>query len=271
MVMSSPLKCPHIGHDDVDSSALNRKDVTPAPCIGLRDKDWQEKEASGQKYQSISGTAIQFGVQKSEMYEDVKPALNLLREGHKQVCSSCHKGKVSGHSEQSMFDNKVDLHNHAEFRLNQFSIPQYHKQVGSTSGVAIDEYEARHIKVPSQVQNGHAETSGVRQSIKTDARAEEVLNPDMRDSHPCASIKEELVMRIQMAQWLHCLDLKDNGLSTEVLMQVGESWSHRGKSLKKGYLDTAHFIVQDGRECSTLITACSSCHLHHSATKDPLV
>ena len=70
---------------------------------------------------------------------------------------------------------------------------------------------------------------------------------------------EELVVRIRMAHGLQCLDMTQNGLSVEVVKQLWEAWCDGWRTGKKELLGKAHFAVQDGRECSALITSCVSC------------
>lgn len=71
----------------------------------------------------------------------------------------------------------------------------------------------------------------------------------------------ELVIGIQMAHGLQCLDLRYNGLSSELTKQLWEAWSYGGRSVKKEFLGKAHFLVQEGKECSSLTPTCPTCEL----------
>ena len=72
-------------------------------------------------------------------------------------------------------------------------------------------------------------------------------------------VVEELVVKIRMAHGLQCLDMTQNGLSTEDVKQLWEAWCDGGRTAKKEFMGKAHFTVQDGRECSALISSCASC------------
>jgi hypothetical protein len=72
-------------------------------------------------------------------------------------------------------------------------------------------------------------------------------------------VVEELVVRIRMAHGLQCLDMTQNGLSAEDVKQLWEAWCDGGRMAKKEFMGKAHFAVQDGRECSALISSCASC------------
>jgi hypothetical protein len=71
----------------------------------------------------------------------------------------------------------------------------------------------------------------------------------------------ELVIGIRMAHGLQCLDLRYNGLSSELTKQLWEAWSYGGRSVKKEFLGKAHFLVQEGKECSSLTPTCPTCEL----------
>lgn len=69
----------------------------------------------------------------------------------------------------------------------------------------------------------------------------------------------ELVIGIQMAPGLQCLDLEYNGLSSEHTKQLWRAWSYGGRSVKKEFMSKAHFLVQEGKECSSLTPTCPTC------------
>lgn len=96
-------------------------------------------------------------------------------------------------------------------------------------------------------------------------KAKEVSVSDSKvDDH----VTEELAGRIRMARGLQCLNLTGNGLSTEVLKRLWEAWCHGGRTAKRDFLGKAHFAVQDGRECTALITGCLSCQLGAGSVLD---
>lgn len=81
------------------------------------------------------------------------------------------------------------------------------------------------------------------------------------DSKVDDHVIEELVVGIRAARALQCLNLTGNGLTREGLKRLWDAWCHGGRAAKREFLGKAHFVMQDGRECTFLITSCVTCQV----------
>lgn len=106
----------------------------------------------------------------------------------------------------------------------------------------------------TQVEEGFPEISEIVKDIDG-GLADSDSNEKQADSH----VIENLIKRIRMAQGLECLNMKKNGLSTEVLKHLWEAWCHCGRTASTEFVSKAHFVVRDGRECSALTSSCVYC------------
>lgn len=116
--------------------------------------------------------------------------------------------------------------------------------------------DSAELEMCNQLLNGLPEMEGAHIKVTQPAAVDNAMAIEAFDS-----AIGELVIGIQMAHGLQCLDLRCNGLSLEHTKQLWEAWSYGGRSVKKEFLGKAHFLVQEGKECSSLTPTCPTCEL----------